>query len=102
MKGIQSFLGHVGFYRRFIKDFSRIVRPLSNLLNKDVVFKLDEECLTTFQTLKTSLVSAPIIVAPDWSKEFELMYNASDYAVGVVLGQWRENAFHAIFMLARS
>jgi len=48
MKGIQSFLGHVGFCRHFIKDFSKIVRPLSNLLNKDVLFKLDEEFLTAF------------------------------------------------------
>ena len=65
VKGIQSFLGHAGFYQRFIKDFSKIARPLINWLNKDVVFKLDEECLTAFQTLKTSLVSTPIIVAPD-------------------------------------
>ena len=51
-KGIRSFLGHVGFYRRFIKDFSKIARPLSNFLNKDAVFKLDEECLEAFQSLK--------------------------------------------------
>ena len=98
---IRSFLGHAGFYRKFIKDFSKIARPLSNLLNKDVVFKLDEECLTTFQTLKTSLVSAPIIVAPDWSKEFELMCDASDYAVGVVLGQRGDKVFHAIYYVSK-
>ena len=69
-KGIRSFLGHAGFYRRFIKDFSKIARPLSNLLNKDVVFKFDEECLDAFQTLKEKLVSALIMVAPNWSKEF--------------------------------
>ena len=48
VKGIRSFLGHAGFYRRFIKDFSKIVRPLSNLLNKDVMFNFDEECSATF------------------------------------------------------
>ena len=48
VKGIQSYLGHVGFCWRFIKDFSKIARPLSHLLNKDVMFKLYEECLTTF------------------------------------------------------
>ena len=100
MKGIQSFLGHVGFYRRFIKDFSRIARPLGNLLNKDV-FKLDEECLTSFQTLKTGLVSAPIIVAPEWSKEFELMCDTSDYTVGAVLGQQRDKVFHAIYYASK-
>ncbi|XP_025981162.1 uncharacterized protein LOC114383786 [Glycine soja] len=54
-----SFLGHAGFYRRFIKDFSKIAKPMSNLLNKDVVFLFDEDCLKAFNTLKTSLVSAP-------------------------------------------
>jgi len=48
-KGIRSFVGHAGFYRRFIKDFSKITKPLSNLLNKDAVFKLDEECLEVFR-----------------------------------------------------
>ena len=97
VKGIRSFLGHAGFYRRFIKDFSKIARPLSNLLNKDEVFKLDEECLTTFQTLKNSLVSALIIVTLDWTKEFELMCDASDYAVAAVLGQQRDKVFYAIY-----
>jgi len=48
VKGIWSFLGHAGFYRRFIKDFSKIARPLSNLQNKDAVFKFDEECSAAF------------------------------------------------------
>ena len=69
---------------------------MSNLLNKDVVFKFDEECLEVFQTLKEKLVFAPIMVAPDWSKEFELMCDASDYIVGVVLGQQRDKIFHTI------
>ena len=65
VKGVRSFLGHAGFYRRFIKDFSKIAKSLSNLLNKDVVFLFDEECLKAFNTLKTSLVSAPVIIEPD-------------------------------------
>jgi len=100
-KGIRSFLGHTGFYRRFIKDFFKIARPLSNLLNKEAVFKLDEECQATFQTLKYKLVSAPIMVAPDWSKEFELMYNASDYVMGVVVGQRQDRIFHAIYYASK-
>ena len=67
VKGVRSFLGHVGFYRRFIKYFSKIAKPLSNLLNKDNVFLFNEECLKAFNTLKTSLVSAPVITTPDWS-----------------------------------
>jgi len=65
VKGIRSFLGHVGFYRRFIKDFSKIAKPLSNLLNKDVLFVFNDECLESFSTLKDKLVSAPVITAPD-------------------------------------
>ena len=60
-----EFLGHAGFYRRFIKDFSKIAKPLSNLLNKDVMFMFNEECLEAFNTLKAKLVSAPVITAPD-------------------------------------
>ena len=52
VKGIRSFLGHAGFYRRFIKDFSKITKPLCNLLEKDVPFKFDGECLAAFETLK--------------------------------------------------
>ena len=74
---------------------------MSNLLNKDVVFKFDEECLEVFQTLKEKLVSAPIMVAPDWSKEFELMCDASDYAIGAVLGQQRDKIFHAIYYASK-
>ena len=80
VKGIQSFLGHAGFYRRFIKDFSKIAKPLSNLLNKEVVFVFNEECLEAFNTLKAKLVSAPVITSLDWGQEFELMCDASDYA----------------------
>ena len=56
VKGIRSFLGHAGFYRQFIKDFSKVAKPLSNLLNKDVVFVFNEECMDAFNDLKTRLV----------------------------------------------
>ena len=65
VKGVRSFLGHARFYRRFIKNFSKIVKPLSNLLNKDVVFVFDEECLKAFNALKTNLVSAHVITTLD-------------------------------------
>ena len=64
VKGIRSFLGHARFYRRFIKDFSKIAKPLTNLLNKKVVFVFDGECLEAFNTLKAKLVSAPVITSP--------------------------------------
>jgi hypothetical protein len=65
VKRIRSFLGHVGFYRRFIKDFSKIAKPLSNFLNKDVVFNFDSKCLKAFELIKEKLANAPSILAPD-------------------------------------
>ena len=73
VKGIRSFLGHAGFYRRFIKDFSKITKPLCTLLEKDEVFNFDDACQHAFETLKLRLVTAPIIVAPDWALPFELI-----------------------------
>jgi len=96
VKGVRSFLDHVGFYQRFIKDFSKIAKPLSNLLNKDKFFLFDNECLNAFETLKERLTSAPIITAPNWDLNFELMCDASDYAVGAVLGQRKNKIFHAM------
>jgi len=86
IKYIWSFLGHNDFYRMFIKDFSKIVRPLTNLLSKDVAFTFDSECLNAWEKLKKELISAPIISASDWSKSFEIMCDASDFVIGAVLG----------------
>ncbi|GJV09211.1 reverse transcriptase domain-containing protein [Tanacetum coccineum] len=65
IKGIRSFLGHAGFYRRFIKDFSKIARPLTKLLEKDTLFKFDDECQKTFELLKEKLTCAHVIVSPN-------------------------------------
>jgi hypothetical protein len=96
VKGIRSFLGHAGFYSRFIKNFSEITRPLTKLLAKDIPFVFDEECLIAYHTLKKALISAPIIQPPSWSLPFEIMCDASDYAVGAVLGQTKDKKHHAI------
>ncbi|XP_045831120.1 uncharacterized protein LOC123922450 [Trifolium pratense] len=101
VKGVRSFLGHAGFYRRFIKDFSKIAKPLSNLLVKENEFKFDDECLNAFVVIKEKLVTAPIIVAPNWDLPFELMCDASDYAVGAVLGQRHAKFFHAIYYASK-
>jgi len=82
VKEVRSFLGHAGFYRRFIKDFSLITKPLTSLLLKDVDFVFDDSCLKAFCRLKEALVTAPIIQPPDWNLPFEIMCDASDYAVG--------------------
>ncbi|KAL5548294.1 hypothetical protein UlMin_003525 [Ulmus minor] len=102
VKGIRSFLGHAGFYRRFIKDFSKVAKPLCNLLEKDRKFDFDEGCLKAFLELKQKLSSAPVIVAPDWAAPFELMCDASDVAVGAVLGQKRNRVFHSIYYASKT
>jgi hypothetical protein len=86
VKGIHSFLGHAGFYRRFIQNFSQIAQPLTHLLAKDAPFVFTKEYLQLFHTLKKALVSAPVIQPLDWYLSFEIMCHASDYAIGAVLG----------------
>ncbi|RDY08528.1 Retrovirus-related Pol polyprotein, partial [Mucuna pruriens] len=84
---VRLFLGHIGFYRWFIRNFSKITLPLSNLLQKDVDFVFDEACVEAFEELKTRLTSAPILQAPNWELPFELMCDASNSALRAVLGQ---------------
>jgi len=102
VKDIHSFLGHAGFYRRFIKDFSKIARPLTSLLSKDVPFIFNDKCLNAWEKVKMELISAPIISALDWSKPFEIMCDASDFAIGAVLGQCIDNKPHVIYYSSRT
>ena len=81
------FLGHVGFYGRFIQDFVKVSKPLTTLLCKDKDFIIDKEGHCAFVMLKQALIDAAIVQSPNWDLPFEIMYDASDYAVGVVLGQ---------------
>ena len=76
IRDIRSFLGHAGFYRQFIKDCSKIARPLTNLLSKDVPFNFNDECFYSWERLKKELISAPIISSPDWMQPFEIMCDA--------------------------
>ena len=96
VKRIRSFLGHAGFYKRFIKDFSKFARPLCRLLEKDTKFNFDESCQSSFEEIRSRLVEAPIMAKPDWNKKFEIMCDASDYAMGAVLGQKTDKMFRAI------
>ncbi|CAA7035300.1 unnamed protein product [Microthlaspi erraticum] len=102
VKDIRSFLGHAGFYRRFIKDFSQIARPLTRLLCKDINFEFTEECHKAFTKIKDALVSAPVVQPPNWELPFEIMCDASDYAVGAVLGQRKDKKLHVIYYASRT
>ena len=102
VKGIRSFLGHASFYRRFIRDFSKIARPLCRLLEKDTKFYFDESCHNAFEEIKSRLVEAPIMTKPDWNREFEIMCDASYFAMGAVLGQKDEKVFKAIYYASKT
>nr|XP_027090526.1 uncharacterized protein LOC113711567 [Coffea arabica] len=102
VREVRSFLGHAGFYRRFIKDFSKIGAPLFQLLQKDVTFEFDDKCEGAFNKLKELLTSPPIIQPPDWNLPFEIMCDASDHAVGAVLGQRVGKAAHVIYYASRA
>lgn len=67
VREVRSFLGHTGFYRHFIKDFSKITKPLTGLLMKDIEFNVNDKCLEAFKLLKLALISAPIMQPPDWN-----------------------------------
>ncbi|CAN6583775.1 unnamed protein product [Malus baccata var. baccata] len=88
------FMVKQGFYRRFIKDFSKIAQPLCRLLQKEVSFEFNEACEQAFNHLKDLLTTVPIITPPDWSIPFKLMCDASDYALGAVLGQRKNKLPH--------
>ena len=97
VKDVRSLLGYAGFYRRFIKNFSSISRPLCNLLLKESNFEWTEECEVAFKKLVHMLTSTPIMQAPDWSLPFEITCDASDYAIGAVLGQRKDKKPYVIY-----
>jgi hypothetical protein len=84
-KQLRSFLGLAGYYRKFVKHFAIISRPLNDLLKKGTVFLWTSIHEESFQTMKNALVSAPVLALPDFSKVFQLQTDASDLGVGAVL-----------------
>ena len=102
VKTIRQFLGHAGFYRRFIKDFAKIAKPLYKLLEKDAQFIWKEECQKSFEELKSHLTTAPIVRAPNWQLPFEVMCDASDLAIGAVLGQREDGKPHVVYYASKT
>ena len=86
-KEVRSFLGHAGYYRRFIENFSKLASPFFSLLMKDAQFLWSEACQTAFDKLKEKLSTAPILRGPNWTLPFHISSDASDIAIGAVLGQ---------------
>ncbi|GKC02990.1 reverse transcriptase domain-containing protein [Tanacetum coccineum] len=102
VKGVRSFLGNAGFYRRFIKDFLMISKLMTQLLMKDAKFDFSDDCKKAFNILKEKLTTVPIIISPDWNEPFELMCDASDFAVGAVLGQQIDRKFKPIYYASKT
>ena len=87
VKTVRQFLRHVGFYRRFIMDFSKIAKPLYKLLEKDAKILWDEDCQRIFEELKSHLTTTLIVRVSNWKLPFKVMCDASDLAIEAVLGQ---------------
>nr|CAN67576.1 hypothetical protein VITISV_025810 [Vitis vinifera] len=102
VKGVRQFLGHAGFYRRFIKGFSSLSKPLCELLAKDAKFIWDERCQNSFDQLKKFLTTTPIVRAPNSQLPFDLMCDASDFAIGVMLGQREDGKPYVIYYASKT
>jgi len=102
VKGIRSFHGHAEFYRYFVKDFSNIIEPLTELLAKDASFVFTNKCHEAFYNIKQALISTTIIQPPDWTLPFEIMYDANDHAGRAVLGKKRNKKFIMIYCAGRT
>lgn len=87
IKEIKSFLGLAGYYHRFINNFSKISKPLTSLLRKDVTYKWDTFCDESFNILKKALITPPLLIYPDFSRQFIVTSDASAFAIGAVLSQ---------------
>ncbi|GJT91924.1 reverse transcriptase domain-containing protein [Tanacetum coccineum] len=87
IKGVRSFLGHAGFYRRFIQNFSKIARPMTHLLEKETPFYFSKECIEAFNTLKKNLTEAPILIAPDWNEPPNYLNLWCEQSISRALGQ---------------
>nr|GEX56560.1 reverse transcriptase domain-containing protein [Tanacetum cinerariifolium] len=102
VKGVRSFLGHTGFYRGFIHDFSKIARPMTHLLEKETPFVFSKDSVDVFETLKKNLTEVSILVVPDWNLPFKLMCDASDFVIGAVLGQRKTKHFQPIHYASKT
>ena len=98
-KEVMRFLGMSGYYQKFCKNFSTVAVPLTQLLKRDQCFVWTRECQDAFNKIKSLLISAPVLVAPDFSKPFILTIDVSDVGAGAVLGfKGNRSPFELLFM----
>jgi hypothetical protein len=99
---VRSFLGHAGYYRRFIPNFTSLAIPLFELLSKEDEFKWDDECQIYFEILKQKLSTTSVLRGPNWSLPFHICTDASDIDIGVVLGQRKNQMPYAIYFVSKN
>ena len=97
-KEVQRFLGLATYYRKFVKDFSTIAKPLTKLLRKDAPFTWQEAERTAFNDLKRALTEAPVLVQPDFTKPFKLYTDASRVGLGVILAQVQDEGEERVIL----
>ncbi len=87
VRSLRSFLGLTGYYRKFIKDYAKIAAPLYKLTEKNAKFEWSDECQQAFDKLKMSLMSAPPLAFPDFTKSFIIFTDACDMGIAGILTQ---------------
>jgi len=102
VRDVRSFLGLAGYYRRFIKDFSKLASPLFGLLGKYAEFIWTDNCQEALDTLKGKLITSPILRGPNWALPFHIHIDASKKAKGVALGQVEEKLLYAIYFVSKN
>jgi hypothetical protein len=101
-KEVRRFLGHAGYYRRFIENFTKIVAPMFGLLIKDVDFVWIEQCQTAFKTLKAKLFVAPVLRGPNWTLPFHISTDASNTTIGGALGKKEDQKSYAMYFVRKN
>lgn len=101
-KEIKQFLGLSGYYRRFVPDYAKIIKPLTNLLKKNIEFNFNEKCVQAFNRCKILLTTAPILQYPDFEKDFIISTDASQHSVGAILSQGEINADLPVYYASRT
>ena len=99
---LRSFLGLCSYYRRFVRDFAKMAKPLHSLTQKNASFKWTEECQEAFAKLKEHLSQSPVLIDPDSSSEFILDTDASHLAIGAVLSQMVDRKEHPVAYFSRT
>ena len=102
VKQLRTMFGHTGYYRKFIKGYAQITAPMEKLMRRDAKYEWTEECQKSLDILEEKMVTAPILVFPDWKKPFHVHVDASSIALGIILAQTREGGIaHPIAFASR-